>query len=406
MQPSYLPALSAIGLELEIALLRSATLEPAPGADLVLQDACGGALPAVQMATTEWRRRPAASELTVAMLRPMPSLDGQAAALTASLRTLAGMLEPQGLRPSGAGNHPWVEAHRPVGTAAGRTDDPRARALDALTGPKIPDWADTRAAVLSFPFLDDEDFRPLLAALRLIVPILPALAAASPYRGGRRGATLDERIAAVQARAAALPALGGAWYPENTVGVHAYRDVVLEPLRSALAPLDPDGRLPIDDFNARAVVARFGPRIVQLRAADVQECPAQDVAIAAAVVELARALVRGDWLDLAAQMAVSDQTLADLGNRVLCEGRQASLTDAAALYGAPAGSSAGQAWSQLVARSDLTAESRAALEFILHEGTLAERMLRAVGDGPTPHDLRGLAETLADCLTTGSPFAP
>ncbi len=406
MQPPYLPALSAASLDLELVLVRTDSLEPAASADLVLQDACGGALSSIQMGTTEWRRRPAIDELTVAMLRPLSSFEGQTAVLDASLQILTGMIQPHGFRPLGGGGHPWFDSRQHFGASRGRPGDPLVQTLDALDRPGLPGWADTRAATLSFPFLDDEDFRPLYAALRLIVPILPALAAASPYRDGRRGDTLDERIAAAQARAVAIPALGGTWYPEATVGVHAYRDAVLEPLRSKLAPLDPEGRLSIDDLNARGAVARFGPRILQLRAADMQECPAQDVAIAAIVLELARALVRGDWLAPDEQMVVASQTLATLGNRILREGPQASLGDAAALYGVADGSTAGEMWSHLGTRFDLSVATRSSLDLICREGTLAARMLRKAGNAPDRDALRRLVEALADCMASGAPFVP
>lgn len=286
----------------------------------------------------------------------------------------------------------------------GRTDDPTAGIFDVLQQAGAPAWAEARAAVLSFPFLDDEDFRPLYAALRLIVPILPALAAASPLRAGRRGPTLDERIATARNAAAAWPEFGGHWYPEGAFGVRAYREVVLTPLGARLAELHAGGRLPADDFNARALVARFGPRVLQMRAADLQECPAQDVAIAAAVVETARALVRGDWLTADAQEAVADSSLAALGDLVLTQGLDVPLP-AATLYGAGAGSSAREIWAQLLPRLDLGPTTRAALDLILREGTLAERMLRSVGDEPDDDSLRALVAHLASCAVDGRPFA-
>lgn len=213
MQPRHLPAFTAASLSIDVAILDLETGLPAPGADRVLVDACGGPLPAVQMGNLEWRRRMMRHELSVGLLKPTEDIGNIGGMLAASLRLLDDTLAPHGLRLLTAGMHPWATS-----PASTRDDDRAAALLRDLVDLGTPGWTDNRAARLVFPFLDDEDFRPLQAAVRLLAPLVPALAAASPWSAVDGPPTRSARIAEARRRAIEVPVWTGGWLPESAKG--------------------------------------------------------------------------------------------------------------------------------------------------------------------------------------------
>lgn len=398
MQPRYLPAFTAASLAIDVAILDLRTGLPAPGADHVLVDACGGPLPAVQMGHLEWRRRMMRHELSVGLLKPTEDLHNVGGLMAASLRLLDEALAPHGLRLLAAGTHPWASS--PVSI---RDDDRAAAILRDLVDLSAPGWTDNRAARLIFPFFDDEDFRPLQAAVRLLAPLVPAIAAASPWSATDDPPTRSTRIAAARRRATEIPAWTGAWLPEATIGVHALRDAVSEPIRRSLTSLDPDGRLDVDAVNGRAAVVRFSDRTLTLSAADVQECAAHDAAIAALVSATAQRLAEGapDFVNQSAD--VSDRLLAALLDRVLADGLDASLGEATA-FGSAAGGTVRDFWRTALAEAELARDQAAAIDFLLREGALADRLRRVVGVRPERSARQRLTFELADCARENRPW--
>ena len=88
-------------------------------------------------------------------------------------------------------------------------------------------------------------------------------------------------------------------------------------------------------------------------------------------------------------------------------GPDAPLADAsyAALFGVPSAETLGDLWRTLVERSfEGPPELGAALEVILAEGTLAQRILRALGPGFGRPELRRVYGELCDCLAEGRSF--
>ncbi len=79
-----------------------------------------------------------------------------------------------------------------------------------------------------------------------------------------------------------------------------------------IAPFDPDGTLQDEFLNSRGAIARFGRGTIEIRVLDVQECPAADVAVCAAIVEALRALVAERWTSTEEQQRFDTARLASI----------------------------------------------------------------------------------------------
>ena len=174
----------------------------------------------------------------------------------------------------------WIPSAR---CACGRTTTARSTrpstassAAAATAGPNL------QSAHLNLPFANDEEFGRLHAAVRLVLPALPALAASSPLQDGRLTDFADTRLEIYRHNARRLPIVSGRVIPEPVFTRAEYERAARQPLR-AIAPLDPDGILQEEWLNARGAIARFDRGAIEIRVLDVQEHPAADLAIAWAV---------------------------------------------------------------------------------------------------------------------------
>jgi gamma-glutamyl:cysteine ligase YbdK (ATP-grasp superfamily) len=203
----------------------------------------------------------------------------------------------------------------------------------------------------------------------------------------------------------------GAVIPEPVYAVDEYRRRVLDPIDAELERLGADEALLRKPFtNARGAIARFDRMAIELRLIDAQECPRADLAVAAATSGLVRGLVEERWCSHARQAELATAGLSALLVRAIERGPAAELEAGyAELFGSGAcGARTAGALLQGVAEEafDGPPDLEPALEVVLREGTLAERLLRALGPGFARGDLRRVWGELCACLAQDRSFRP
>jgi hypothetical protein len=208
---------------------------------------------------------------------------------------------------------------------------------------------------------------------------------------------------------ARIPSMAGRIVPEPITSRAQYEEEVLGRLYADLAPHDPEGLLRHEFANARGAIARFDRMAIEIRILDLQEHPAADLGIAAAVIALVRALVEERWASLQDLEALETEVLAQELERTVIGGEQALLYHGPlmAALGRPTGERTGAAlWRELVdeLQPEMDRTCGEALEVILSRGTLATRLLQTAGSMPQPDRLRSLVLELADCLAAGRSF--
>jgi carboxylate-amine ligase len=378
-------AFECFGIELEYMIVRSDTLDVAPLAEAVLDG------------NPAWTNELAAH--VVELRNPQPSGDLAALRLcfeeevrkqNARLSSLGACLLPGAM-------HPWMDPR--AETRLWERDNAEIyRAYDRIFGCRAHGWANVQSTQINLPFANEREFARLYAAVRLALPLLPAIAAASPFAEGRYTGWLDYRLEAYRTNAQRVPAMNGSMIPEPVAGRAQYEREVLGRLYEELAPLDPGGVLRHEWANARGAIARFDRDALEIRVLDLQECPAADLALAAAVIDLVHLLYEEPR-----PLEADTEELVGILLACMRDAERARIDSP--LYGRRG--EAREVWRFLAARM-AGAPHRALwqpyLEFVLERGPLARRLLAAAGGEPRREELARLYAELRTCLARGRLF--
>jgi len=395
----------AWGVELEYMLVSDQTLDVRPICDQLLSAEAGHVTADVHRGAIDWSNELVLHVVELKTAAPTPHLQGLAAAFTAEVRHINRLLQPLNARLMPSAMHPWMDPVREmrlwphdcsvVYEAFNRIFDCRGHG-----------WANLQSVHLNLPFRDDQEFARLHAAVRLVLPLLPAIAAASPLCDGKLSPHLDHRLHVYRSNSRRFPSITGRVIPEQAWSESEYQERILQPMYDDIAPHDPDEVLQDEYLNARGAIARFGRGSIEIRVIDIQECPAADLAVLQAAAALIRALVEEHWCSLAVQQSVPVEPLAELFNVAVTNAEETNLSHPVLLqvYGCPSEPiTLRRLWNQINNRlqPDMEPEVRAAFNHILEHGPLARRIRRRLPDPLTPEALRDVAAELCDCLDRG-----
>jgi len=394
------------GVELEYMIVDATGFDVRPIADRLIERESGALQNEIERGAFAWSNELARHVIEIKTNGPVAQLDDLARGFQAEVRRIEALLLPEGARLMPGAMHPWMDPTRdfeiwPHG------DREIYSAFHRIFDCRGHGWANLQSAHLNLPFADDDEFGRLHAAMRALLPLLPALAASSPYLGGRDSRRVDARLDVYATNARRVPSVSGAVIPEPVFRRSDY-EALLQGIYRDLAPLDPAGVLRHEWVNARGCIARFDRMALEIRLLDVQECPRADLAIAAAASASLRALCDPDPRHQARLRSLATPDLAQLLARTVDEGERARVDSKpllAALGLPDAPLEAAAVWSRLIDR-DLRPAANAtchlpALETILGQGCLARRMRAQVGPEPHREALRELCRALCDCLAAG-----
>ncbi|HVL76769.1 MAG TPA: glutamate-cysteine ligase family protein [Noviherbaspirillum sp.] len=407
MTVSAFAAFQCVGIEIEYMIVADDDLRVLPIADRILQHE-GVPCAEVARGALGWSNELVLHVLEVKNREPAASLAELAPAFAAEPGELERRLAPFGARLMPGAMHPWMNPREETRLWP-HDNDAIYRAYHRIFDCCAHGWANLQSMHVNLPFRGDEEFARLHAAVRCVLPILPALAASSPFAEGRATGYADYRMQVYWNNAAAFPAITGEVIPENASSHAEYAMRILEPMYRAIVPLDPEQVLQHEWLNSRGAIARFDRSAIEIRVIDSQECPQADLAIAAAAIGAARMLYETG--DLAAQQNLSTQALAKLLRACVRDGENAGIDndDYLRLFGLGTGPrAAAKVWDALIdrlaAREPDWQQWARPLSTILAQGTLSTRLLRAAGASPSRERLAGIYRTLCDCLREGRQF--
>lgn len=273
-------------------------------------------------------------------------------------------------------------------------------------------WSNLQSTHLNLPFYDDEEFAKLHAAIRLILPILPALCASSPMLDGKLTGMLDTRLKYYKTNQSKIPSITGKVIPEAVFSKRNYLNTIYEKIKADIAPYDPEEELNPIWVNSRGAIPRFDRGSIEIRLMDIQECPAADLAIVSLVVETIKALAENQFIGLEAQMKWKTESLAQMLEQTMHSAQNAMLENGEylAIFGFPkTKSTARELWAFIFQK--LLANGNAALEgftgelnTILTEGALAHRIVKAIGQDHSNENIVAVYRKLSDCLSQNKMF--
>jgi gamma-glutamyl:cysteine ligase YbdK (ATP-grasp superfamily) len=273
-------------------------------------------------------------------------------------------------------------------------------------------WSNLQSTHLNLPFADPVEFSKLHAAVRLILPLLPALCASSPILGGKASGFLDTRLTYYKTNQASIPSITGQVIPEAIFSKAEYEELIFDKIKKDITPFDPEDILDPMWVNSRGAITRFDRGSIEIRIMDVQECPSADLAIVTLVNETLKEFTKGHFLSEKEQMKWEVEPLAALLDKSIKDGPKAVFDNTGYLkiFGINKSSATTkEIWQAII--NQLTKTGNHTLEkwmpeltVILNEGTLSERILKSLNGDFSNAALVKVYKQLANCLAENRMF--
>lgn len=399
------------GIEMEYIIVGKSDLNVLPISDKVLEKAAGKIITEHERGPMAWSNELVLHLIEIKTNGPAKNLEGAAEIFQNEVIEIERILADFDARLMPGAIHPWMDPFKvklwphefnPVYEAYNRIFDCRGHG-----------WANLQSTHLNLPFHGDKDFEKLHAAVRLLLPLIPAVAASSPIADSEIKPFLDFRMETYRTNSKRIPSVTGSIVPEPVFTHEEYQTEILERMYRDIAPFDSDGILQDEWLNSRGAMSRWDRETIEIRVIDIQENPAADLAILELIVNLAKALVDEKWAPLADQKKWSEQSLYDILMAIVKDGEQAIISNSEylSLFGLNESRiSAGELWMHLFASLQedyhFTQKSFSHLELIFKYGPLARRILDSLPESFDHDDLFDVYQNLSDCLRHGTPFLP
>lgn len=413
IQPTRLHLFQAYGVELEYMIVDRDTLEVKPISDELLKHQLGEYGSDFENGIVSWSNELVLHVIELKSTRPESNFNELENAFAANVRQINSILARWNamLLPTAA--HPFMDPLKE--TKLWPHDSNEVYAIyNRIFDCSGHGWSNLQSTHLNLPFYDDEQFAKLHAAIRIVLPILPALCASSPILDGKPSGLLDTRLNYYKSNQARIPSITGKVIPEAIFSKRNYLNAIYEKIKTDIAPFDPDQILNPIWVNSRGAITRFDRGSIEIRIMDIQECPTADMAIVALVTETVKALVNEKFLSHEDQMKWRTEPLAQLLDKTTQSGRNAICDnpDYLQAFGlikptAPAREIWESIFNHLVSAGSTALEKwKPELSLILTEGTLSERILRALGEDISKESIRKVYRQLAGCLDQDKMFIP
>jgi len=401
----------AVGIELEYMIVDRDTLDVRPVCDKLFRAAAGDETSDVEPDGPEgevsWSNELALHVVELKTQRPAVSLDGLAEAFQDHVRRIDTLLEPMNARLMPTAMHPWMDPNAETKLWPHECNE-MYRTYDRIFGCRGHGWSNLQSTHINLPFASDDEFGRLHAALRLVLPLLPAIAASSPIVDGDWSPISCHRMELYRSNSKRVPMMTGLVVPEPVFTRAEYERDILGKLYDELRPLDPDGALRHEFANARGAMPRFARGAIEIRVLDIQECPQADLAIAALIIELVRAITDERWMSYEEQKRVKTDPLHSVLLDTIRYADRARIHERAVLraFGVKQNMIwAANLWMSLLEQvmPDHPTWSPM-LRRMLKTGTLANRIGSCIRRFPTKPELHAVYAELADCLHGGELF--
>ncbi len=268
-------------------------------------------------------------------------------------------------------------------------------------------WSNLQSIHINLPFHGDEEFGKLHAAIRLVLPLLPGLAASSPIVEGRVTGKADNRLDFYSQNQKRIGSIIGQIIPEKVFTQADYQRVVYDNIKRDIAPHDPDEVLEEEWLNSRGAIARFDRDAIEIRLLDIQESVAADFAVISLVVSLVKSLVDEKWLALSEQKKIDEAGLREVLMGAIAAGEAYRIEHPGLLacFKQKVPINLGRLWrslaEELIHCEYQVRDFAENVKVILEKGTLSTRMKEQLGAEPSREAIVETYRELGACLDAG-----
>jgi len=406
-----LPLFAGYGIELEYIIVDRDQHNVLPVTDQLLKAAAGDYVSDYEEGSIAWSNELVLHVIELKTNGPVSTLTGLPDLFSANIHRINKILANMNGRLMPAAMHPWMDPFKETRLWPHESSE-IYDSYNRIFNCQGHGWSNLQSAHINLPFADDNEFALLHAAIRVLLPIMPALAASSPIMDGEYTGLLDTRLDVYRRNAEKIPNITGLVIPEPVQNYLDYQNMILQPMYAAIAPHDPEGILQYEWLNSRGAIARFDRNAIEIRVLDTQETPQADIAIAAMIITILKKLAAAIWSDVTEQNQLDTEALAELLMLVIKEGELATIANKSYLELFEFPDRKGQVqelWRYLLESisaddTDLIPELRKTIEYIIHCGPLARRIKLSIGKECKRSQMEQSYRRLCDCLNNGQLF--
>ena len=190
--PRYLSLFCGYGIEIEYMIVDRTRLAVLPVSDRLISSVSGSVVNDVERGAIAWSNELVMHVLEVKTNGPAAGLAGlpelfleNVRDINARLEAMHGMLMPTGM-------HPWMDPYKE--TRLWNHDNREIYdTFNRIFNCQGHGWSNLQSMHINLPFADDREFALLHDAIRVLLPVLPALAASTPFADGGFTGMMDTR---------------------------------------------------------------------------------------------------------------------------------------------------------------------------------------------------------------------
>lgn len=401
----------AFGVELEYMIVDKNTLDIKPIADKLLQAAAGELVDEFENGPVTWSNELVRHVIELKCTQPTTDLWQMANDFAFNVKQINKLLAKFDAKLMPTAAHPWMNpADETQLWPYGNKEI--YETYDRIFNCKGHGWSNLQSTHLNLPFSGDEEFARLHAAIRVLMPIMPALTASSPILEGEFTGTLDKRLDYYQHNQKQIPEITGKVIPERAYTQAEYQSMVYDPITLAAKPYDKDEVLEAVWLNSRGAIARFDRGSIEIRILDIQESPIADLAILNLIIHVLKLCVEEKLVSLEAQKSWSEDALFEIFQKIIKDAENSIIQDAGYLklfHWEKKDAKAKQVWLQLYQLVHKHYPSAMApwapvLDTLLLRGSLANKILQLSDGIYSKENLKLIYGELCDCLDENETF--
>ena len=298
---SSLSMFLGFGIEIEYMIVNRKSLNICPIADSLLYDSKDGYRTEIMSDGLGYSNELALHLIELKTDGPCEDLQTLPALFNSHIRKLNSKLAKDNAMLLPTGIHPWMEPHDDFKMWPHKYNDIYT-AYDTIFDCRNHGWCNVQSTHLNLPFANDEEFARLHTAVRLLLPIIPALTASSPIVDLEPTGYMDARLFFYAQNQRKIPAITGKVIPEIITSKEQYEREILQKMYRAIEPYDKNGVLRHEWLNSRGAIARFDRNTIEIRIMDTQESPLADLSIMALIIATLQNIVSEKWLQYSDQI--------------------------------------------------------------------------------------------------------
>jgi len=398
---SHLHLFQGYGVELEYMIVNKQSLKVNPICDEVIKSIEGNYTSDTEFENIGWSNEIVLHVIELKTPDPVKSLIGLESDFIKSVSKINDILKEYNSILLPSGSHPLMDPFTETKLWPHEHNDVY-ESYDRIFGCKGHGWSNLQSIHLNLPFSGDEEFGRLHSAIRLLLPLIPALTASSPILDGKFTGYKDMRLSVYQKNQNKIPIITGDIIPERAFTKADYEEIIFKNIFKEIAHYDTDNILQFEWLNSRGVIARFDRNAFEIRIIDIQEAPIVDVAIVFVIVETLKNLVNENWISYEKQKKWSEKTLASIFQKVIKDAELTTIDnfDYLKIFGIKEETSANNLWGKLIEGIDFSGYGnyKKIIDKIMTKGTLATRIINNLGNDLSQKNILSVYNKLANCL--------